>query len=83
MKPGTELYWWQSKIAADMGYVVGLPVLIAVLKSPFSGLANELFGWFCAVAWTIGVYFLFGAGIRSVRKLYVGIRNLTHHQRVG
>lgn len=77
MKPGTELYWWQSKIAADIGLIVGFPVWIAVLKSPFSGLANELFMWLCTAVWTTAAYFIAGAGVRVITKLYAEMRNLT------
>ena len=69
MKPGTELYWWQNKLAAHIGYYVGLPVWFLAVISPFSGLAQMVFVGSATTAWTIGIYFLAGIVKRGFMRL--------------
>jgi hypothetical protein len=56
LKPGTVLGWWQVKWAADIGYFIGPPAVIAAATSPFRGATGRLYVWICALAWALIVF---------------------------
>jgi cation transport ATPase len=60
MKPGTELYWWQNKLASQVGYYVGIPILVTAAKSPFTGLDHVAAIWFSVAVWGAIIYYLSG-----------------------
>jgi hypothetical protein len=60
MKPGTELHWWQNKLSAEVGCYIGLPVMVVVAKSPFSGLSHIVVIWFSVAVWGVIIYCLSG-----------------------
>ena len=69
MKPGTELHWWQNKLSAEVGYYVGLPVLVVVAKSPVSGLSHIAVIWFSVAVWGVIIYYLSGFPISLIGYL--------------
>ncbi|MGE5098680.1 MAG: hypothetical protein ACM3SX_01730 [Deltaproteobacteria bacterium] len=64
LKPGTELDWWQAKWAADVGYFVGAPAILALAASPFVGAMSHVYAWACALVWALVVF----AGARFVLR---------------
>jgi hypothetical protein len=68
-KPGTPLAWWQVSWMAEVGHVVGEPVLALSLVAAFvvRGAYFEFLSWLLAIAWSLGLYW-------SLRRLQVGNR---------
>ncbi|MBK9160153.1 MAG: hypothetical protein IPM27_01035 [Nitrosomonadales bacterium] len=66
--PGTVIEWWQVGFLAKVGFFVGAPVLVAVAKSPFSGLPQTLLGWSLAFMWAAVVFFVLRAGFGALSQ---------------
>lgn len=67
-KPGTPVSWWQVELLAHLGNFLGAPVMVVVLLSPLSGLAQESFAWLCVLIWCAVVYLVVGAIVRRFRQ---------------
>jgi hypothetical protein len=67
-KPGTPISWWQVEWLAHLGNYLGAPVLVLVLLSPLSGLAQDFLVWLCVLIWCAAVYLIVGANVRRFQR---------------
>ena len=66
MRPGSELLFWQMNWAAEMGYWVGAPVIIAISISPPTGLMQNALVIALAILWAIAVVWVINVLIRNL-----------------
>jgi hypothetical protein len=67
-KPGTSYDWWQVGILAKVGYVVGLPVLFVIIRTPLTGMAQTSLGWGLSIIWATAIYLALGLIVTAFSK---------------